>query len=127
MHGIPATMVQQQSRLLLLPTELRHEIFQYLVPNEVHLRWLDSGYVLSECLQPPGPKDDKDMLVGSVTRELYDIYKNDGPFEERDETVLARRVLSSWGCHCKCEEVAMGENNDRHGLYTAPVLVCRTM
>jgi hypothetical protein len=120
-------MVQQNSRLLLLPAEIRHEIFQYLVPSEVHLRWLDSGYVFSECLRPPGPRDDKDMMMGSVTWELHDIYEDDGPFDERDETVLARRLLSSWGCHCKCEEVATGENNDRRGLYTAPALVCRTM
>jgi hypothetical protein len=121
---ISTKMGQQDSRLLLLPTELRHEIFQYLVPSEVHLRWLDRGYVFSECLRPPAPKDDKDMMMGSVTRELYELY---GSSRDLDQTVLTRRVQSPWGCHCKCEEVAMGENNDGRDPYTAPLLVCKTM
>jgi hypothetical protein len=45
-------MLQQQSVLLHLPAELRHEIIQYLIPNGLHLRVRNQIFVLSPCVGP---------------------------------------------------------------------------
>jgi hypothetical protein len=127
MESHDPTVAPQHSRLLLLPTEIRHQVFQYLVPSQIHLRWLQSSYVFSECLRPPdGARDD--ILGGHVEMEMSNVYEDVGiSSNDVDNAVFARRLQSSWGWHCKCEEVATRGKNARQNLRAAPMLVCKMM
>lgn len=121
-------MLQQHSTLLRTPTELRHEILMYLIPERLHVRFLPQGYLLSHCL---GPCEDGVWEEGSggCDKAMWNAdvayMKTDGSDLYHDQ-LWARRLQSSWGFHCKCEEIV--KNNNREGSFrTALLFVCKTM
>ncbi|ORY04861.1 hypothetical protein BCR34DRAFT_572388 [Clohesyomyces aquaticus] len=89
---------QLACRLLRVPVEIRHAIYDLVVPDEVHLASRVNGegagieWRVSEC----------------VEKRRKDIYDNG--FERRTENgsdvVWVRRLDSNWGPHWECEEVA---------------------
>ena len=45
-----ANMANLHSRLLLLPLELRLDIYHFVVPHQLHVRLQAAGIAVSECL-----------------------------------------------------------------------------
>ena len=90
-------MPQSQSALLRLPTELRLQIYSYLLPNDVHVRLRNGTLLASACIQGDAP------FRGDVSS--YDIEYTDETWQVRVPTsVYARRRQSTWGLHWSCEE-----------------------
>jgi hypothetical protein len=121
-------MLQQQSTLLRTPTELRHKIFKYLIPDRLHMRLLSQGYNLSHCLEPCEDGIWKEGSGGCA--EV--MWQADGPYMRTDisnsfsDPLWARRLQSSWGFHCRCEELAT--NDSFEGPFRTPLpFVCRKM
>ena len=90
-------MTQPQSALLRLPTELRHEIYSYLLPSEVHVRLRDGNLCASACIRGGSP------FRGHALS--HDIRFTDETWQDRvSMSMYARRLQSTWGLHWSCEE-----------------------
>lgn len=84
---------QQQCTLLSLPSELRREIYGYIVAEEAHV-FLHGGRLNVSTCKTLTPSDD---FFCFDRRSLGDP----------SAPVWARRLEASWGLHWRCEEVAL--------------------
>jgi hypothetical protein len=124
-------MLEQRSALLHTPTELRHQIFQYLIPERLHLRLLPQGYVLSQCLGPceDGIWRDGKVRAAEVLRQADSGFVGRKPSTFSDtlsDPAWARRLQSSWGFHSRCEELVQSKSCEEKP-HTSSLLVCKKM
>ncbi|KAH3950607.1 hypothetical protein HBH53_072160 [Parastagonospora nodorum] len=80
---------QTNSRLLQAPYDIQRQIFNYLLPRDVHVFMHEDILRISECVGCP----EADEYYSGLEREKdvgYDVW--------------ARRLKSTWGRHWKCEE-----------------------
>lgn len=115
-------MSSVQPSLLSLPTELRHAIYSYLVPEEVHIRLRQGGLSIAPCLG---------FKQYEVDRELSELLysKDTGEYELVTQVpieVRARRLQSKWSTHWRCEEHAM-HVKDGHMFSLALLLICKSL
>ncbi|KAH7253435.1 hypothetical protein B0J15DRAFT_560777 [Fusarium solani] len=82
-----------RSRLLLAPAEIRHIIYEHLLPHGIHVFRQGAGLCCSACVGASG--DDEDGSERQTTGDSM------------SDTVWARRLASSWGPHWLCEELAL--------------------
>lgn len=93
-----------ESNLLLLPRELRLEIFGYLIPNRIHVYRRRDKFCLSACVGP--------ISIGceDSSKPYVDLYTNMPDGDERQsspdkclnptwDATWARRLQSTWGPH----------------------------
>ncbi|KAH7083727.1 hypothetical protein FB567DRAFT_529793 [Paraphoma chrysanthemicola] len=112
---------QSQSKLLTVPTEIRHAIYGYLIPDHIHLALGDASFRFSPCV-----KRDKDDDPNCTSRARYDgrhDVDSDAP-----ELLYPYRLSSSWGEHWRCEE-NMNEAREFDDTLVAKALVrvCKLM
>lgn len=113
-----ASCAQLQSRLLQAPFDVRNAILLHLCPDVVHVHLLGSKLVITECVSPEAIHEDGD---GDERREGILADENQWNFEHT--FVWARRLMSTWGPHWRCEEVAAGKQ-----VLLEPLLrVCKMM
>jgi hypothetical protein len=127
-------MLPQPSALLQLPLELRHEVYSYILPAQIHIRLEDNRLTLSMCMQPDKDKYSTASVqkFGGVPHDGYERKPYDpSVFQHASRLVWARRLRSTWGPHWTCEERLTKEpKEDGIGNDLGPVgllLVCRTM
>jgi hypothetical protein len=121
-------MLQQQSVLLRLPTELRHEIIHYLTPNQLHVRVRDQSFVLSPCVVPvkTGSEDEGRRSCADILHEIQTIYESAENCCPTNDPIWMRRLQSRWGLHCRCEEITSGGDHNAHQCASL-LLVCNIM
>jgi hypothetical protein len=118
---LDAINAQLGCRLLRAPYDVKREIFNHLIPNNVHIFQNREEIEVSDCAGCP--------LVprNRVSRFNRKERLPDGP--TRDER-WARRLRSSWGFHWKCEErmLEMKElpNGDKDGSCCTTDALMRT-
>jgi hypothetical protein len=97
-------MLQQQSVLLHLPAELRHEIIQYLIPNGLHLRVRNQIFVLSPCVGPLENVSENEgrRSCADVLHEIQTIYESAENCSPTNDFIWMRRLQSQWGLHYRC-------------------------
>ncbi|QLI74736.1 uncharacterized protein G6M90_00g107820 [Metarhizium brunneum] len=93
---------QTQSRLFLLPVEIRRHTYSFVVEEGVHVYLRNGRICMSTCITPQPSND----------YFCFDRQSSGDP--PRD--VWARRLGSSWASHWRCEEVALGLDVDRINL-----------
>ncbi|KAH4121626.1 hypothetical protein HBH64_165040 [Parastagonospora nodorum] len=94
---------QTNSRLLQAPYDIQCQIFNYLLPRDVHVFMHEDILRISECVGCP----EADGYYPGLEREKgvgYDVW--------------ARRLKSTWGPHWKCEET-MREGKANIDMYCA--------
>lgn len=117
--------MQPRNEFFTLPTELRHAIYRFLIPDKVHLSINSSSIQLSPCIQCDGDHE----ATGFCRTQSRHHLLNDRMHTK--ECALVRRLQSSWGWHWRCEEQAQGmqvntgENLD-DSLMTL-LLACKVM
>ncbi|UPL00361.1 hypothetical protein LCI18_011295 [Fusarium solani-melongenae] len=82
-----------RSRLLLAPAEIRHVIYEHLLPHGIHVFRQGAKLCCSACVG--ASSDDEDGSERQATGDPM------------SDTVWARRLESSWGPHWLCEELAL--------------------
>lgn len=115
------------SPLIHLPYDVSHLILKHLVPPGIHIFVHQSKLRVSDCF-------------GADVREL-DLIWHYGYSEPRQEGIVnaslreppkwARRLMSSWGGHWKCEEAMLGEEGRGGGggcsTVDALMRTCKTL
>lgn len=115
-------MEEQKSLLAGIPLEIRHSIYSYILPSQIHVCFRDGRLHLSPCQEP-----DKDPRSSCFIGKT-DLFPSDGQERSPDGCAMTtplwvRRLQSSWSPHWMCEELA-----DSQQLVTAPLfLVCRQL
>jgi hypothetical protein len=89
---------QLESYLLQAPYDIRHKILNYLVPSSIHVFQSHGVLKMSDCVGCP-PEHRLDH--GKERREGIP------PDPETREQRWARRLMSSWDPHWKCEEAML--------------------
>jgi hypothetical protein len=119
--------MSSQSSLLRMTTELRHEIFQYLIPSRLHLRLSSSGHVLLLCLGPSEDVVEQDGTLdsGLVVARVDGVYEGISKWGDMNDPVWARRLQNPWGPHWRCEEQSHTTQESHARL--SPFLVCKAM
>lgn len=86
------------SKLLLLPLELRLQIYHFILPRHLHVRLEASGLLLSECLELSRPRKDDNA----------DDFEADGFGMSLDHptSVIGRATTRT---HWRCEVAAMSD------------------
>lgn len=98
---------QDESPLFSVAAEIRRSIYNYLIPEQVHLFTYRDNVKLSRCVQQEGDED-PDCIprnpLAHVSRKITDP----------PDPLYVRRLQSSWGEHWRCDEAALlrGENNN---------------
>jgi hypothetical protein len=91
----PTHHSQPGSKLFSTPLEIRQEIYSYLIPYGLHAYLSDRGQLqLSGCVEPCV----NGGMEGDERRGMEDFSPED--------PVWLRRLMSSWGPHWRCEEMA---------------------
>ena len=118
---------QWQSPLFSIAAEIRRSIYNYLIPEQLHLFTYRDDVRLSRCVKQEGD-DDPDCIPRN---HLAYVSRS---FTEPEDPIYVRRLRSSWGEHWRCDEAALsrGEINDRtveKGWFDQLVLfrVCKQM
>jgi hypothetical protein len=96
---------QLECQLLQAPYDIRREILNYLVPSSVHVFHTCGRLELSECVGCP-----QVSRYGVGEERQQGLLDNDPYRQER----LARRLVSSWGPHWKCEEMMLQTRDIRN-------------
>jgi hypothetical protein len=98
---------QLECQLLQAPYDIRREILNYLVPSSVHIFQNYGRLELSECFGCP-----QIPRYGVGEERQQGLLDDDPNRQER----LARRLVSSWGTHWRCEEMMLRTRDIRnHG------------
>lgn len=106
--------LQLGSRLFSAPLEIREAIYEYLVPDGVHVYLHRDNLRLSRCVQPHLGDD----LWGGERQEADSPYSGAATFSD---PVWARRLRSSWGPHWKCEEKMLGTHRSRQTVHDVDI------
>jgi hypothetical protein len=96
------TMSQPQSALLRLPAELRHEIYSYILPDDIHILLQGEKCFMAACVERSNPWHSK--WATGHEREP----KGRNVDYRKKNAVFARRLQSTWGPHWVCEENVFG-------------------
>jgi hypothetical protein len=125
LSDLTTSMPQHPSPLMRLPTELRLEIYSYLLPSQFHIRFLQGKLYVTTCLQPD-PDDPDDFFTPAMPHRY-------ARWNEMDP-VWARRCASTWGPHWKCDEEALGmrsedlsDGHEAHVDMAGLLRACRVM
>jgi hypothetical protein len=106
---------QLNSRLVQAPYDIRLEIFQYLIPQGIHVFLQGDVLRFSECVGCP-PVDRWDS-----GQERKDTGGPVTEYKMREER-WKRRLMSSWGPHWMCEESMLEqEGSDGNDTSCGPV------
>lgn len=122
-----AKIPRSESNLLLLPRELRHEIFGYLIPDRIHVYHRGDKFCLSACVGPTsiGGEDSSKPYVDLFANMPDGFERKSSPVTYPDP-IWARRLQSTWGPHWKCEENTLDEHKE--GKIDATLLtVCKSV
>jgi hypothetical protein len=121
-------MSPANSSFLLLPLELRQAIYDFLLPESIHIHIHNQTLYLSPCfvLSCDTVLDDKDIPADAVPNGRERGRAPDGT-SINDEKLWAQRLRSTWGPHWSCEEQALKSINEGHGGLTNLLLVCKQM
>jgi hypothetical protein len=114
---------QPQSDLFKAPTEIRHAIYSYLIPERMHLIASEDGtYRITPCIFLDG--DDHPNCFNRRTND-EDIYMN----PRASDPIYLNRLRSSWGPHWRCHEFALQGKSENRSFGTAMslFLVCKRM
>jgi hypothetical protein len=97
-------MSHPQSAFLRLPAELRHEIYSYVLPNDIHMRLQGEKCFMAACIEYSSPWHNSKWADG------YERERSDGSNlgYHVEKAVFVRRLQSTWGPHWMCEENAFG-------------------
>lgn len=108
---------EEASGLLKLPAELRHLIFQYILPDNVHI-WAKNDHLhLSKCVVNCEDSIPCNAQVG--------LERAPDSLDDRDP-VWIRRLQSAWGTHWECEERVLRKTTEVLAVDTL-LRVCRRM
>jgi hypothetical protein len=106
---------QLNSKLVQAPYDIRLQIFQYLIPEGIHVFFRGDALKVSECIGCP-PVDK--VWSGKERKGEYDPAEKYQVREQR----WRRRLMSSWGPHWMCEELMMeNEGGDGYNTSCGPV------
>jgi hypothetical protein len=112
---------QLNCHLLQAPYDIRREILNYLIPSSVHVLHTCGRLELSECIGCP-----KVPRYGVFHDRQQGLLNDDPNRQER----LARRLMSSWGPHWRCEETMQHtrdmSNDDIDGCFDTTNALMRT-
>jgi hypothetical protein len=88
--------------LLYVPLEIRRSIYLYLIPTQLHISLPQSANSIhiTPCVEP-----DLNANLGGAER----CYRS-------DDSIFSSRIRSSWGPHWRCEEIALGMDDESHGV-----------
>lgn len=113
---------QLQSKFFTSPTEIRHAIYAYLIPDRIHISCGKSGLRLLSCVQRE--KDDDASCFNQRKKKEGGYYQN----ESQNDPIHLRRLNSIWSTHWRCEEAVLESQPDRD-FRTAivPLFVCKRM
>lgn len=95
------------SKLLLTPLEIRLQIYQPLLPNQLHVRLQASDLLLSRCLG--SDRYGEDGGAQSLDVNGPDTLLAHPSLDYCDDALVrvwAPRLGSAWGPHWRCEEKA---------------------
>lgn len=119
-HIVPEPVdAQTRSKFFFLPLEIRHIFYGYLIPQGVHIFIQDGRIRASECVEHTRDGNHDGFECRTTGNWSADI-------------IWARRLLSQWNFHWRCEEVALRLNTfhkqetDRTTVESI-VLVCKRM
>lgn len=105
-HDIRQAMQHPNTPLLHLPLELRHEIYTYILPAQIHLRLENEHLRISPCLEPDRNKRSANSPCDELTLVGYDGYERgvrpSGVAGRVSGQIWARRLESGWGPHWGC-------------------------
>ncbi|KAF2271291.1 uncharacterized protein EI97DRAFT_505084 [Westerdykella ornata] len=91
---------QGKSPLFSVAAEVRRAIYNYLIPEQLHLFTYRDDVRLSTCVKQKGD-DDPDCVprnpLAHVSRSISDP----------EDPIYVQRLRSSWGEHWRCEEAAL--------------------
>lgn len=116
---------QRSSRLMSLPLEIRTAIYEEVwadVGFVQHILLRDGGYTSMKCITNHATSDD------DLMQQCY----NHGR-DHFEDPVIWRRLMSTWGNHWACEELAQsptGENRSKgasRSQFLTLMLVCKRM
>ncbi|ORY17626.1 hypothetical protein BCR34DRAFT_22648 [Clohesyomyces aquaticus] len=90
---------QMESVFFGIPTEIRHAIYQHLIPNPLHVSYPNGRFHLSPCVKHP---------LDHLAYGMDPGYGSDPPLDldEPVEFIPWDRERSSWGPHWRCKELA---------------------
>ncbi|KAK8015581.1 hypothetical protein PG991_008469 [Apiospora marii] len=113
-----AMHAQLDSQFMSAPTEIRRSIYQHLIaPSSIHVFLSPRGRLqVSTCLEPPISPP-----LGGWHQTAYKRRPKDAG--DHDPT-WARRLMSSWGPHWKCEEASHTHDLDYISILLS---VCKKM
>ncbi|GKT48488.1 uncharacterized protein ColSpa_08669 [Colletotrichum spaethianum] len=97
---------QRQSVFFRLPYEVREPIYRQLLRaagRRQHIFVANGRYTHTRCLID----DDEDG--GGPDERQVELRRLMGEARRISHPIWARRLLSSWNCHWRCEEAAMAE------------------
>lgn len=103
------------SKLLLLPLELRLQIYHFVLPSHFHVRLQAAGLLLSECLGPSHPRKDDNT----------DDFEADGfgMVLDHPTSVIGRATTRT---HWRCEVAAVSDvSQGRSWMKT--LCICKQM
>ncbi|KAH7347073.1 hypothetical protein BKA66DRAFT_477783 [Pyrenochaeta sp. MPI-SDFR-AT-0127] len=115
---------QSESAFFSAPTEIRHAIYAYLLPEHIHLSLREEKFRFSPCVQL-----DEDDDPDCFTRRTNDANIFTNP--RASDPIYALRLTSSWDSHWRCEEAATRTQTDYgidcNSIATALFLTCKRM
>ncbi|KAH7076787.1 hypothetical protein BKA63DRAFT_290200 [Paraphoma chrysanthemicola] len=103
-----STNSQTKSAFFTAPTEIRHAIYAYLLPDRTHLYLRDGKPWFSPCVQ-----DEEDADPDCFRQRMHVAGCITNPFAANSDCLYAHRLMSSWGPHWRCEETATEMQNSR--------------
>lgn len=113
-----AMNAQLDSRFMSAPAEIRRAIYQRLVTqSSIHIFLSPQGRLqVSSCLEPPTSPPLGGFFQSAADRRPKNAGQNDPTW--------ARRLMSSWGPHWKCEEASLTHDLDYISNFLS---VCKKM
>ncbi|KAH7086984.1 hypothetical protein FB567DRAFT_56509 [Paraphoma chrysanthemicola] len=103
-----STNSQTKSAFFTAPTEIRHAIYAYLLPDRTHLCLSDGKPWFSPCVQ-----DEEDADPGCFRQRMHVTGCITNHFAANSDSLYAHRLMCSWGPHWRCEETATEMQNSR--------------
>lgn len=113
---------QDQSPLFKLPYEVREAIYRHLLRSaglKRHVFVADGRYTHTRCITDDDGPDERQVEVERLMGESTEV----------ENATWARRLLSSWNNHWRCEEAVL---SDAQGIseptpFLATLLTCKKM
>jgi hypothetical protein len=115
-----------EGAFLRVPAEIRHNVYQALFPNQLHVYTQGDRILISACLET-----DQNVVRDSQPFNAFlenSLLRHEIEFHPDlvSTATWSRRLGSTWGTHWKCEENASGINSNTQ-LDGALLLVCWKM